>query len=342
MQLEAHIGTLHPQLLALLDREDYCGILRQFSVFEVCAFSCKSTWENGFNPEFGETVFQRLAQFPASIKGHSLLCGMAHYPDHFPETLILNPDRTQALNYLALKCSKIPAHWAGRVFEWVVINEFFADYGLKNHPLVLAVGKDDFLQTAFSLAREADPTAKLWIYDIAPHDNKRWDFILESAANLKAAGLIDGIGVQIRSEVGETPHFKIRGSRAAIGTGIKHSPIFRQVKKREVKHRIKQIQQLGLEAKAAEVTVYVGTTTPSIKEVLAQGHLTVTYFDAVIEAEPARISVWDWTDLYQILSPDGHGDDSPGLWDKDLKLKSQFMPALKKLDPWKTAFTNPS
>lgn len=90
------------------------------------------------------------------------------------------------------------AHFKGRIHEWDVVNEAYADDGTLKQTIWARVIGSNYIALAFRYARAADPTARLCYNDYnaevaGPHA----DAVYGLVKNLKAQGLIDCVGMQM-------------------------------------------------------------------------------------------------------------------------------------------------
>ncbi|OCB87605.1 hypothetical protein A7U60_g5310 [Sanghuangporus baumii] len=110
------------------------------------------------------------------------------------------------LNAMNNHITTVMTHFQGQTFAWDVVNEAFNDDGtLGTSPFLTQLGSG-YIETAFTTARAADPTAKLYINDFNTEGiNAKSDALLETVQSLKASNLIDGVGFQSHFIVGEVP-----------------------------------------------------------------------------------------------------------------------------------------
>lgn len=127
----------------------------------------------------------------------------------------------------------VMGHYKGRIVEWDVVNEAVeprdgAAEGLRNSVLYKALGPD-YITRAFKVAREADPSARLFYNDYgieydSPDNEDRRVAVLKLLTGLRRAGLVDGLGIQCHLKVGNrfTPEVLRRflGDVAALGLRI--------------------------------------------------------------------------------------------------------------------------
>jgi endo-1,4-beta-xylanase len=143
------------------------------------------------------------------VRGHTLL-----WHNQLPGWLTAGVgggtiDNTQLKAILKKHITDEVTHFKGKIWQWDVANEFFAN-AWDPHPLADGINGDDFwvqhlgegiVADAFRWAHAADPHALLFYNDfnIAGEDgtNAKADAVLAFAVKLKHAGVpIDGIGDQ--------------------------------------------------------------------------------------------------------------------------------------------------
>lgn len=124
----------------------------------------------------------------------------------YPSATDLLPDWLKNGNYSATELTKIMTnhikkimeHYKGKVSEWDVVNEPY-NPGISAIPDIFyeTIG-ENYIDLAFQAAREADPSAKLYLND---NDNNHRSGIvgreLPLVQRLKQKGLIDAIGLEM-------------------------------------------------------------------------------------------------------------------------------------------------
>jgi endo-1,4-beta-xylanase len=107
-------------------------------------------------------------------------------------------DRGAALSQLAAHIRTVAGHYRGRLQGWDVVNEAVADEGefLRDTPALRTVGPD-YVQRAFELAHEADPTAELYYNDYnIERPGKRERTLRLLGELLESGARVDGVGIQ--------------------------------------------------------------------------------------------------------------------------------------------------
>ena len=141
-------------------------------------------------------------QFPEKIlRGHALL--WPSNPKNNLEWLLVDAngkkvDREEAIKRLRTHIQTIVGRYKGQFQYWDVLNEVIDP----NQPdgIRASLWKDiigpQFIEIAFSAAREADPKAKLFYNDFNEWRPKKREMIYALVKHLKSKGLIDGLGLQ--------------------------------------------------------------------------------------------------------------------------------------------------
>lgn len=216
-------------------------------------------------------------------------------------------------------------HFKEKVHAWDVVNEVFTDGTpvLRNgtstgdtYYWAQYLGRD-YIARAFRYAREADPTADLFINDYNLESNPaKLDSVINLAAALKAAGVpVTGIGTQMH-----------------ISTSTTNSSIDQMMQK---------LAATGLKIRVSELDIRVGNggtagTPPPAAALSAQAalfnYVVAAYKKHIPVVQRAGITVWGVTDNTSWLY--NNGADYPLLYDKAYNRKpayTGFLSALKAL-----------
>lgn len=177
------------------------------------------------------------------VHGHTLVFGEAN-----PRWVSDLPYGTSAqkmavkqvmINHIA----NVVGHYKNTVDSWDVVNEPLADYDtfdvssgqvLRDSIWYRALGAD-YISEAFSAARSANPSAKLYMNEYGlEQDGERWDSFFALVKSLKDAGVpIDGVGFQA--------HVYEAGDKIDSAILASH---------------INQLAQIGIESRISEMDVY--------------------------------------------------------------------------------------
>ncbi|HEX8630984.1 MAG TPA: endo-1,4-beta-xylanase, partial [Catenuloplanes sp.] len=195
-------------------------------------------------------------------------------------------DKALLLGRLERHIRAVMGRYAGKISSWDVVNEVVDEYaadGLRDSPWYRITGLD-FIRTAFRVAHEVDPAAKLYINDYNTEFARKRDALVKLVRQLQAEGVpLDGVGHQL--------HINIERPSGA-----------------EIERTIQAFARLGLDNQVTELDISVydnfsdsyATVPP---EVLAlQGYRYAEVFDALRRQAAHISSVTTW----------GVGDD--GTW----------------------------
>jgi endo-1,4-beta-xylanase len=221
-----------------------------------------------------------------ATNGHTLVFGEANpkWVQDLPTTT--KADKQRVREVMLDHIAQTVGHFKDQVATWDVVNEPLADYdspanadGLRQHKWYAAMG-ENYIASAFTAARQADPKAKLYINEFGLEaDGERWDTFLALVTKLKSNGVpIDGVGFQA--------HVYASGDKI-------DSTVLRA--------HIRALARLGLTARISEMDVFDGDGTA------AQAQQYANVFDACIN-EPSCVSwtTWGISDRYNLwLSDNG-------------------------------------
>lgn len=237
------------------------------------------------------------------VHGHSLVMGKAN-----PEWMQKTPENERQ-QIMVDHIKTVVGRYKGRIAQWDVVNEplseDFIDYsgeqkGLRKHMWSDALG-EIYIDIAFMTAREADPSANLYLNDFGlEKDGHRWTAFIELIKRLKARGVpIDGVGFE---------------------SHVYHSPAD-DIDPNVLKRHIQELAALGLKSRISEIDVLGDKPDFQAKQ-----------YASVLEvclSEPTCTSygIWGVTDLYGSTAlsdryPVMYGDSL--LWDSSYVAKPAF------------------
>jgi endo-1,4-beta-xylanase len=220
-------------------------------------------------------------------------------------------DKTLLLSRLENHIRNVAAHYGTDIGVWDVVNEVIDESqpdGLRRSSWYTVAGLD-YIRTAFRVAREVAPHAKLYINDYNTNVPAKRDFLFSLVQQLKAEGVpIDGVGHQV--------HINIGWPTIA-----------------ETKAMIDRFVPLDIDQQVTEMDVSIYTSssesfpTPPADRLLKQGYVYRDMF-ALFRQYPGEITsvtLWGladdntWLDTFPVTRK-----DAPLLFDTRLQAKSAF------------------
>lgn len=134
-----------------------------------------------------------------SMRGHTLVWGQEN---QLPGWVLAITDKDDMRRAIREHIACVVGAFKGKIRAWDVVNEIFADdhAGLKDTVFYRVLG-EEFVRVAFEAARQADPSAKLYINDYGLDDITWMKFqpgsLVDKVKQWRADGIpIDGIGSQ--------------------------------------------------------------------------------------------------------------------------------------------------
>ncbi|MBQ3752226.1 MAG: endo-1,4-beta-xylanase [Prevotella sp.] len=138
--------------------------------------------------------------------------------------------RKEALAIMKNHITNVMQHFKGKVTEWDVVNECLDDdqsiirtnpdaYTLRQNVWQRAIG-DDYIDSAFVYARQADPTALLYLndYDVEMQGKAKAVAFYNIVKRLQQHGIpIDGVGLQCHFSVGDVDSVKLERTIRRFG-----------------------------------------------------------------------------------------------------------------------------
>ena len=201
----------------------------------------------------------------------------------------------------------VAGHYRGRIHAWDVVNEAVADdgSGLRDTVFRQKLG-DGYIADAFRLARDADPSARLFYNDyggegMGAKSNRIYDMLRELIA---ASVPIDGVGLQMHVSANNRP------PDSSIATNIR------------------RLADLGLTVHISEMDVRINNV-PGSQDARLEAQ-RATYRDIVrvclMESRCEAITFWGFTDAHTWIS-----GDSPLLFDARYAPKPAYTGVLDAL-----------
>ena len=248
------------------------------------------------------------------VRGHALVYGQVVDPPN-PEYVTQATDPGALRKLMAAHIQTVARRYAGQVQSWDVVNEPLVPFGdprkgdgLAQHVFSRLLGPG-YIAEALHLAREADPTAQLFLNEFGVLSaGPKQDRYFRLVEDLRAAGApLDGVGFQ--------GHVVPLLGAAALTRG-------------QVEATLRRFAALGVAVEIAELNAFtrrlshVLTLGLSYDEEVELRRQAETYA-AVVQgclAVPAcqGVTVWTFTDRYPTTVESlTHLDDIPLLFDND-------------------------
>jgi len=242
------------------------------------------------------------------LRGHTLVWYAA-----LPDWLVAIKGRTEAEGQLASFIQTIVTHYRGVIRTWDVVNEPIADRPMPGRELrpsiwMREIGAD-YLATAFKVAHESDPAARLFIneYDI---EGKEARAEARCSAFLRLIRILVDAGVPLHG-VGLQGH--LRGSLA--------------IDRARLQSFLRAVDRMGLEVMITELDV-IDHELPGDEGVRDRlvADRTYEFLDTVFEiVRPKAVLTWGISDKYTWVPmyfrrPDGRAN-RPLPLDSDMKPK---------------------
>lgn len=173
---------------------------------------------NSFSFGGGDQIVQLASYNAMTVRGHTLA-----WHSQCPEWLSVdgkkndkNWTRDELLSILKNHILNVVGHFRLKVSEWDVVNECLDDdqsilrtnpngYKLRSESIWTKVIGEDFIDSAFVWAHQADKHARLYLndYDVEFKGKAKTQALYNLAKRLKDSGIpIDGVGLQCHLDVG--------------------------------------------------------------------------------------------------------------------------------------------
>ncbi|WP_431927416.1 endo-1,4-beta-xylanase [Nonomuraea jabiensis] len=279
--------------------------------------------EGEFTFADGDFLVDFATRHGMTIRGHTLA-----WHSQTPDWVFQNADKELLLKRLETHVRTLVTRYKGKIAAWDVVNEVVDENqpdGLRRSKWYEIAGLD-FIRTAFRVAHEADPDAKLFINDYNTEFPRKREALYALVKRLKEEGVpIDGVGHQLH-------------------LNIEHPPAS------SVEATIERFATLGVDQQITELDVSVYTDFVSSYDTIPpellgqQGHRYKELFD-VFRRQAANLSsvtVWgESDDVSWLRSWPIPRLNAPLLFDDDLQAKpaywgvvdpSRLAPSVRRLE----------
>jgi len=234
--------------------------------------------------------------------------------------------REEGLALLEEHIRAVAGRYAGRIYQWDVVNEAIEQYGgvwqLRDSPWLRVIG-EDFIEHAFRIAHEVDPNALLFYNDYSTTDPGKRDRIYQLVKDLLDKGVpIHGIGMQ--------GHWSLFGPSA-----------------QQIRDAIEKFASLGVKVSITELDVsvyewsdrsnrYPEGLPDTILEQQAERYAEIFRIFDEYHHVIDRVSFWGTTDAHSWLNnfPEPNRPDHPLLFDRRGEPKPAFWAVVDPYRPW--------
>ncbi|MFC5823795.1 endo-1,4-beta-xylanase [Nonomuraea insulae] len=233
--------------------------------------------EGEFTFTDGDYLVGFATEHGMTIRGHTLA-----WHSQTPDWVFANATKEVLLERLERHVRTLVTRYKGKIAVWDVVNEVVDENqpdGLRRSPWYEIAGLD-FIRTAFRVAHEADPAAKLFINDYNTEFPRKREALYALVKRLKDEGVpIDGVGHQLHLNIEQPPASSVEAT-------------------------IERFATLGVDQQVTELDVSVYTDFVSSYDTIPaellvqQGHRYKELFD-VFRRQAGRLSsvtVWGESD----------------------------------------------
>ncbi|GAA3213133.1 endo-1,4-beta-xylanase [Nonomuraea helvata] len=159
--------------------------------------------EGEFTFADGDYLVDFATRHGMTIRGHTLA-----WHSQTPDWVFQNADKELLLKRLETHVRTLVTRYKGKIAAWDVVNEVVDENqpdGLR-HSKWYEIAGLDFIRTAFRVAHEADPAAKLFINDYNTEFPRKREALYALVKRLKDEGVpIDGVGHQLHLNIEHPP-----------------------------------------------------------------------------------------------------------------------------------------
>lgn len=197
----------------------------------------------------------------------------------------------------------VVGHFRGKIYQWDVVNEVIDDNAQLRNTIFLQLLGPGYIADTFRWAREADPTAKLYLNDYNVEGiSPKSDAYYELAKQLLAQGVpVHGMGIQ--------GHLGVQFGFWPAST---------------VAANMKRFEALGLETSVTEADVRMIMPSDTVKlQAQAQGYSTLMQ-GCLLARRCTSFTVWGYTDKYSWVPGFFTGQGAANLLDENFVAKPAY------------------
>lgn len=267
----------------LLNEEIYRQVLaREFSIVvaeNVMKYDSLEPQRGVYDFSQSDQLVNFALEHGMSVRGHTLVWNQQN-PDWLTGGKFT---REELIKIMEDHITAVMTHYKGKVVAWDVVNEAIHD---TDSPWLLGIGPE-YVEIAYRAARKADPDALLFLNEYDGEGmNDTSDVVYEMAKDLKAKGLIDGVGLQM--------HIISNGGPARA----------------DIEANMRRLGELGLVVHITELDVRL-LTPPTQRQLEDQANDYRQIFEACLSVSACKaVLMWGFTDKHSWVPYffNGYGD----------------------------------
>ena len=199
-------------------------------------------------------------------------------------------------NLMKTHIQTVVARYKGKIASWDVVNEAIAENGtLRTESIWYQKLGPSFIEKAFIYAHEADPDALLFYNDYGhEYSAVKRAAIIKLVTDLKAKGVpIDGIGLQMHTQVNQTDANLVAAITTAAATGL-----------------LVHVSELDIAVNPTK-TKDISFTNELAQAQAAKYQLIVRTFNSIPKNQQYGITTWNVTDSDSWIPPTYNVPDWP-------------------------------
>jgi endo-1,4-beta-xylanase len=246
-----------------------------------------------FNWSGADQVVATAAANNQVVRGHTLV-----WHNQLPNWLTSgNFTGPQLLQIMQQHIATEVGRYAGKLISWDVVNEPFNDDGTMRSTIFSQGIGPSYIADALTAARQADPTAKLYLNDYNIEGiNAKSTAMLNLVTSLKQQGVpIDGVGIQTHLVLGQVPS--------------------------DFAQNIARFAALGLDVWLSEVDVRMNLPADATKTAQQASDYSQIVNACLAVSRCVGITVWGFTDFDSWVPGTFPGQGSADIWDQNIDPK---------------------